>query len=112
MTTENDILEPLHVTIKLELQLASIFLTKLFTRTHSAHFVDPFSHHSKTTIPRGQVRISLQSTLNLAQGRQELINGANVKRENVHRRDEFRRDIENSLGQVSVGLFASIVRLT
>ena len=112
MTAQNDILEPLHIAIELELQLASIFFTKLFTSTHSAHFVNPFRHHGKSTIPRWKIRISLQSTLNLAQGRQELVHRADIKCKDVHRCDELRCDIENSLSQVPVGLLASIIRLS
>ena len=112
MTTKNDIFEPLHITIQLKFKLASIFFTKLFTSTHGAHFVDPFRHHSKPTIPRRKVRISLQSTLDLAQSWQEFVDGANIKCEDIHWCNEFRCDIENSLGQVSVGLLASVVWLS
>ena len=112
MTAQNDILEPLHITIELELQLASIFFAKFFTSTHCAHFVDPFRHHSEPTISRRKIRISLQSALNFAQGRQELVNRADIKSKDVHRCDEFRCDIEYSLGQVSVSLLSSIIRLS
>ena len=112
MTAQNDILEPLHITIELELQLASIFFAKFFTSTHSAHFVDPFRHHGKPTISRRKIRISLQSALNLAQGWEELVNRADIKCKDIHRCYEFRCDIENSLSKIPIGLLSSIIRLS
>ena len=111
MTAEDDIIEALHSTIEVELKLASIFIIELIRCLHSAHFVNPFRDSSETLIVCWQVGVVLQSWLDILERRHQLIHWLDVKGEHIAWCDELSGDIEDSLSQVSISLFTSVVGL-
>ena len=111
MTAQDDVIEALHRAVDLELELASVFLTELLCSLHRAHLVDPVGHSLQSLVVSWHVWIILQCLLHITKRWQQLINRSDVQSENISRRNELGRDVEDALGQVSVCFFASVVRL-
>ena len=112
MAAKYDIIESLHSSIELKLQLSSIFLRNLLMSLHSAHLVHPYGDCGQSLVVSGKVRVSLESLLHITQRWQQVINRFDVQGEHVDWCDELGRDIEDALRQVSVCFFSTIVRLT
>ena len=112
VATQDSIIEPLHGAIKLKLELSRISLGKFISCFHGAHLGDPSLKRLKAGVIGRKIWIILQGLLHVAQSGKEFVNIADVECKDVHGCDELRRDVEDSLGQVPVRLFAFVVRGT
>ena len=111
VTAQDNVVEPLHGTVELELELASVFFGETVGRLHVAHPVDPAGHCVKSLVVRRKVWVDLQCLLNVSERWQQFVDRADVERDDVHRSDKLRCDIKDPLRQVSVRLLAVVVRL-
>ena len=111
VSTKNNVVEALHGSVKLELQLACILLTELLRRLHRAHLIDPIGHRLQTLVVRRHVRIVCQCLLHVSESGQKLIHRSDVKSQNIGRRNELGGNVEDALRQVPIRLLTLVIRL-
>ena len=73
MAAKDDIIESLHGSIELELDLSGILVSDLFRGSHRFHLSHPVGHCRQALVVSREVWVRLQSLLHVTQGWQQLI---------------------------------------
>ena len=98
MAAKNDIIEPLHCTIKLKLQLSRVLVADFFRRLHCAHLVHPCCHCGQTLVIGWKIRVCRQGLLHVAKSWQKVIYRLDIEGQYIDWCNELGGNVEDSLG--------------